>query len=340
MAARAHVRVRGRVQGVCFRTEARAQARSLGLDGWVRDNPDGTVEAAFAGEESRVDLAVSWCRHGPSARAGRQDRRRLGGAAGAVGFSVLSVDRMLTRPAELGTALARSRAGLALRRLHNWVQLAKFCAVGASGYVVNLGVYALLLGAGVDYRAAAVCSFLVAVTNNYTWNRLWTFRGQRGHFAYQGMRFLVVSRGRAAANLVFLSILVGLGVGKIVAQAIAIVLVTPAELRRQQALELRLRSRAGALFAKRDRARCVLRRRPGRGRSPRRARSPLTRGRRGRRSTAFLADARSPTGSRATRRDRVRRRRTRRPRGSGRSTSGRGDAGRDRARQGRRQAAS
>ena len=61
----------------------------------------------------------------------------------------------------------RERAVAALSRPHNWVQLAKFCAVGASGYVVNLAVYsALLRGAGIHYLPAAVCSFLVAVTNN------------------------------------------------------------------------------------------------------------------------------------------------------------------------------
>ncbi len=122
----------------------------------------------------------------------------------------------------------RSRAGRALRRPHNWLQLAKFCTVGASGYVVNLTVYTLLLRlAGFHYLVAAVCSFLVAVTNNYSWNRVWTFRRQRGHVAYQGMRFLVVSALGLAANLVFLKALVALGAGKIVAQAIAIVLVTP-----------------------------------------------------------------------------------------------------------------
>jgi putative flippase GtrA len=121
-----------------------------------------------------------------------------------------------------------SRAGLALQRPHNWIQLAKFCTVGASGYVVNLTVYSLLLHvADLHYLAAAVCSFLVAVTNNYTWNRLWTFRGQRGHVAYQGMRFLVVSVAALGLNLAFLRILVALGVAKIPAQAIAIVLVTP-----------------------------------------------------------------------------------------------------------------
>src|SRR6188474_1032103 len=123
-------------------------------------------------------------------------------------------------------ALARTRG--ALGRPQNWLQLARFCAVGLSGFVVNLGVYALLVrGAGLHYLLAATLSFLVAVTSNYTWNRLWTFRHQRGHIAYQGLRFLVVSTIALAANLVFLAILVGIGVPKIPAQAIAVALVTP-----------------------------------------------------------------------------------------------------------------
>jgi len=117
---------------------------------------------------------------------------------------------------------------IALRRQANWVQLAKFCLVGGSGYVVNLAVYATLVaGLGVHYVLAAVCSFLVAVTNNYTWNRAWTFRRQRGHLVHQGMKFLVVSTVALAANLVFLTLLVAAGLGKIPAQAVAIVLVTP-----------------------------------------------------------------------------------------------------------------
>jgi dolichol-phosphate mannosyltransferase len=123
---------------------------------------------------------------------------------------------------------AGSRAGRALRRPQNWLQLAKFATVGASGYVVNLSVFAALVeGAGIHYLVAAVCSFLVAVTNNYTWNRLWTFRDQRGHVAYQGMRFLVVSVVALGANLAFLEALVSAGLDKIPAQATAIVLVTP-----------------------------------------------------------------------------------------------------------------
>ncbi len=100
--------------------------------------------------------------------------------------------------------------------------------MGASGYVINLTVYALLFkGFGLQYLAAAACSFLVAVTNNYVWNRLWTFRGRRGNVAYQGMRFLVVSLIALSANLIFLRLLVELAVGKIAAQAVAIILVTP-----------------------------------------------------------------------------------------------------------------
>jgi putative flippase GtrA len=119
------------------------------------------------------------------------------------------------------------RARRALRAPHNWVQLAKFCVVGASGYVVNLAVYTVLVGEGMHYSLAAACSFFVAVTNNYTWNRLWTFRGQRGHIAYQGIRFLVVALIALAANEIILAGLVAFGLGKVVAQAIAIVLVTP-----------------------------------------------------------------------------------------------------------------
>ena len=131
-------------------------------------------------------------------------------------------------PAAAEAATVRLRAGRALKARHNWVQLAKFCTVGASGYVVNLGVFTLLLhGAGLHYLLAATCSFLVAVSNNYAWNRLWTFRHERGHFAYQGLRFLIVSTIALGANLLFLSILVAAGVPKVPAQATAIALVTP-----------------------------------------------------------------------------------------------------------------
>jgi putative flippase GtrA len=119
-----------------------------------------------------------------------------------------------------------NRAVSALRRRHNWVQLGKFGAVGASGYAINLVVYTLLLGLGA--HAAAGISFVIAAASNYWWNRHWTFVDTKGHFAYQGMRFFVVSGVAFAANQLWLFVFLDwFGLGKIVSQAIAILLVMP-----------------------------------------------------------------------------------------------------------------
>jgi putative flippase GtrA len=124
------------------------------------------------------------------------------------------------------TALSRTRAGRALSRPHNWVQLAKFCVVGTSGYVINLVVYALLLGIGA--HKAAFVSFVVSAASNYWWNRHWTFANQKGHFAYQGARFFVVSATALAVNQLWLLVFLDwFGWGKIVSQALAILLVVP-----------------------------------------------------------------------------------------------------------------
>jgi putative flippase GtrA len=115
----------------------------------------------------------------------------------------------------------------ALRARRNWEQLAQFCVVGAVGYLINLGVYALLLHESVHYLFAATLSFLVAVANNYWLNRHWTFRDRKAGVAAQGMRFFVISVVSLVANLFVLHVLIRLGLGKLVGQAIAIVLVTP-----------------------------------------------------------------------------------------------------------------
>ena len=122
----------------------------------------------------------------------------------------------------------RPRLVASLLSVRNWQQLGKFCAVGAVGYLINLAVYDALLHAGLHYLVAATCSFLVAVTSNYTWNRLWTFREHRGHLGIQGMRFFLVSLVALGANLLVLHLLVAYGgLGKLSAQAVAIVVVTP-----------------------------------------------------------------------------------------------------------------
>lgn len=63
---RVRVVVSGRVQGVFFRVECEQMAVSNGLAGWVRNLPDGSVEAAFEGVDADVAAAVAWCAEGPS----------------------------------------------------------------------------------------------------------------------------------------------------------------------------------------------------------------------------------------------------------------------------------
>jgi dolichol-phosphate mannosyltransferase len=113
----------------------------------------------------------------------------------------------------------------ALRPLES--QFARFCAVGASGYAVNLAVYAGLLAGGLHYAVAAAIAFVVAATSNYAWNRLWTFRTVKTPILGQGARALVVSALSLGANQLFLVVLVAAGAGHLAAQASAIVLATP-----------------------------------------------------------------------------------------------------------------
>lgn len=63
---RRRVVVSGRVQGVFFRDSCRREATAAGLSGWVRNRPDGTVEAVLEGDEQGVERVVHWMRSGPS----------------------------------------------------------------------------------------------------------------------------------------------------------------------------------------------------------------------------------------------------------------------------------
>jgi putative flippase GtrA len=123
----------------------------------------------------------------------------------------------------------RDRVRRGMREAQNWWQLARFTAVGASGYVVNLATFAAcvhLLGLG--YRVAACVAFAVAVTNNFFWNRHWTFDARAGHAGEQAVRFLVVSGGGFVVNLLLLEVLVaGAGLAELPAQAIAVAAATP-----------------------------------------------------------------------------------------------------------------
>ena len=123
----------------------------------------------------------------------------------------------------------RHRLRLGVRHPQNWLQLVRFAAVGASGYAVNLAVFALCVHViGVDYRVAAVIAFIVSVINNFWWNRHWTFDARHAHPLSQGARFFAVSLVAFGFQYLVLISLVGdAGLSKVLSQAIAIVCATP-----------------------------------------------------------------------------------------------------------------
>jgi dolichol-phosphate mannosyltransferase len=126
------------------------------------------------------------------------------------------------------TGVTRIAAGL--RNPHNWLQLIRFGMVGVSGFVINLVVYWLLLRVGVPYLLAAAGAFCVAVMNNFCWNRQWTFQHQArdSHTGFQAARFFLVSVIAFACGAALLALFVEVaGLGKFVAQFIAVTLVMP-----------------------------------------------------------------------------------------------------------------
>lgn len=80
--------VTGRVQGVFFRASMRERAEQLGVAGWVRNEPDGSVRAHLEGDPDAVDSLVAWCFHGPPAAIVQDVRHTPGDASGATGFQV------------------------------------------------------------------------------------------------------------------------------------------------------------------------------------------------------------------------------------------------------------
>jgi len=106
-------------------------------------------------------------------------------------------------------------------------QFVRFCTVGASGYAINLAVYAALLVVGLHYLPASAIAFVIAAANNYLWNRTWTFRTSEAPVLGQGARAFLVSAFSLGANQLFLVVLVAAGAGHLPAQAVAVALATP-----------------------------------------------------------------------------------------------------------------
>jgi putative flippase GtrA len=121
------------------------------------------------------------------------------------------------------------RVGAAARRPASWWQLVKFGLVGGSGYLVNLGVFALLsTNLGFHHMLAALGAFCVAVSSNFFWNRHWTFAAGDGHAGFQAARFFTVSVAALVINLAVLEALVaGTSLGDLSAQAIAVAVAMP-----------------------------------------------------------------------------------------------------------------
>jgi dolichol-phosphate mannosyltransferase len=128
-----------------------------------------------------------------------------------------------------GVREGRVRVLDGVRQGHNWLQLMRFAAVGATGYVVNLTVFAACVHVlAIDYRLAFVVAFVISVINNFWWNRHWTFDAKHEHPIFQGSRFFAVSvLAQAFAYAVLVALVNGPGLAKVVAQAIAIATATP-----------------------------------------------------------------------------------------------------------------
>jgi putative flippase GtrA len=129
-------------------------------------------------------------------------------------------------PGRVGGGVLRLRHGM--RQGHNWLQFVRFGAVGASGYVVNLAVFAACVHLlGIDYKLSAVVAWSISVLNNFLLNRHWTFDAKQDHPVLQAVRFFTVSLIAFGFTYVVLVVLVDAGMMKVLAQAIAIVAGTP-----------------------------------------------------------------------------------------------------------------
>jgi putative flippase GtrA len=120
------------------------------------------------------------------------------------------------------------RIGRGTLKPGNWLQLFQFGIVGVSGYLINLAVFALVnKGLDIHYIPAAIIAFCVAVTNNFWWNRHWTFDAKHGHAGFQAARFFTVSVLALVVNLIALKLLVGGGMSELPAQAISVAIAMP-----------------------------------------------------------------------------------------------------------------
>jgi putative flippase GtrA len=147
----------------------------------------------------------------------------------------MSADTVTEMPVEeMSTAVIElpfhHRVRIGISSGENWLQLIRFGVVGVSGFIVNTVVFAVLLKVvGIDYKLALPIAYLAGTTNNFIWNRRWTFGHKReAHPAKQGVKFYLVSTVAFGVNYVIVIAFVHwTSLDKILIEIIANILVIP-----------------------------------------------------------------------------------------------------------------
>jgi putative flippase GtrA len=116
------------------------------------------------------------------------------------------------------------RVRIGIQRGENWLQLIRFGVVGASGYAVNLAVFAVCVHVlSIDYKLASPIAYLAGTINNFIWNSRWTFNHKKeAHPVEQAVKFFIVSLASFGVNyLILVGLVSSTGMEKVLAQAIA-----------------------------------------------------------------------------------------------------------------------
>jgi putative flippase GtrA len=118
----------------------------------------------------------------------------------------------------------RTRIRLAMRVWTNWLQFGRYAVVGVTGYAVSILSFAgLYHGLGCSALVAATGAFCLALTNNFVWNRHWTFRAGDGHAAFQATRFVIINIAAFIFSLGVLRLMIDVaGLPAVTSQAIAV----------------------------------------------------------------------------------------------------------------------
>ena len=142
--------------------------------------------------------------------------------------ALIPPDNVTVAPAPALLRGAR-RARRALSAQENWRQLLKFAVVGASGYALNLLVFAAFVeGLGAHHLLGAAAAFVVAVINNFWWNRHWTFAARGGCARLQARRYFTTNVGAFILQAALLELLVsGFGTSEVPAQAVSVAVTVP-----------------------------------------------------------------------------------------------------------------